>query len=64
MANMLGTRRSGVTIAANTLQKAGLIEYHRGKINILNQEQLKDTACECYCLILNEYVRLLEPPQK
>ena len=59
IANMLGTRRSGVTVAAGILQQAGIISYTRGKITILNQDGLEDTACECYRLIQNEFLRLL-----
>lgn len=59
IANMLGTRRSGVTVAAGILQQAGMISYSRGKIKILKQEALEETACECYRLVQNEFVRLL-----
>ena len=59
IANMLGTRRSGVTVAAGILQQAGIIRYARGKIVILNQQGLEDTACECYRLVQNEFIRLL-----
>ena len=59
IANMLGTRRSGVTVAAGILQQAGMIRYSRGKISILNQEKLEETACECYRLVQNEFIRLL-----
>ena len=59
IANMLGTRRSGVTVAAGILQQAGMIRYSRGKITILNQLRLEETACECYRLIQNEFIRLL-----
>ena len=48
LAHMLGTRRASVTVAAGILQKAGLITYNRGKVHIVNRENLKDAACECY----------------
>jgi CRP-like cAMP-binding protein len=51
MAMMLAVRRSGVTIAAGLLQKAGLIENHRGRVRILDAEGLEEVACECYGLI-------------
>jgi CRP-like cAMP-binding protein len=54
---MLGCNRSGVTIAAGTLQKAGLISYARGKINILNRQALEAVACECYQLFYNNFYR-------
>ncbi len=59
IANMLGTRRSGVTIAAGTLQQAGIIRYSRGKITILDRQALEDTSCECYRTIQREFIRLL-----
>lgn len=60
IAQMLGVRRSGVTVAANTLSKAGMIDYHRANISILNREALEATSCECYKVIKNEYTRLLK----
>ena len=59
IANMLGTRRSGVTVAAGTLQQAGIIRYSRGKITILDRQALEDTSCECYRTIQREFIRLL-----
>ena len=48
LAMMLGTGRSGVTIAAATLQQAGFIRYAHGKITILDRHGLEGVACECY----------------
>lgn len=59
IANMLGIRRSGVTVAAGTLQQAGIIRYSRGKITILDRQALEETACECHNLVQNEFIRLL-----
>ncbi|BCL36346.1 Crp/Fnr family transcriptional regulator [Nostoc sp. MS1] len=59
ISQMLGCRRSGVTVAAGTLSKAGMISYKRGNITILNRSDLEDTSCECYSIIKNEYARLL-----
>ena len=59
MALMLGVRRPGVTIAANTLQKAGLIQYGRGRITITDRPSLEAAACECYHVTRREFARLL-----
>jgi len=59
IANMLGVRREGVTEAAGRLQKAGLISYSRGKIEVLNRLALKEKSCECYAVVKKEYDRLL-----
>ncbi len=59
VSNMLGVRRSGVTTAANNLQRAGLIKYQRGKITLVDIEGLKECSCECYALVRSEYIRLL-----
>ncbi|MEH1776698.1 Crp/Fnr family transcriptional regulator [Nostoc sp.] len=59
IAQMLGVRRSGVTVAANTLSRTGMIRYQRGYISILNREDLEATSCECYQVIQDEFARLL-----
>lgn len=59
IANMLGVRREGVTEAAGKLQKAGLIEYHRGHITIRDRTGLEQRTCECYGVVKREYQRLL-----
>lgn len=59
IANMLGVRREGVTEAAGKLQKAGLIQYARGSIKILDRQGLESRTCECYAVVKKEYDRLL-----
>ena len=56
---MLGVRRSTVTVAACTLQQAGLIPYHRGAITVLDRRGLEATACECYRIVRAGYERPL-----
>ena len=51
LAAMLGVHRPSVTIACQTLQKAGLIRYHRGDIEVANREGLLAASCECYGVI-------------
>ncbi len=51
LAQMLGTRRSSVTVSAGTLQKAGLISYTRGHVAILDRHNLEEAACDCYGLL-------------
>jgi CRP-like cAMP-binding protein len=59
IANMLGVRREGVTVAAGHLQKAGLIEYCRGHIRVLDRRGLEARVCECYAVVRRESDRLL-----
>ena len=59
IANMLGVRRGGVTEAALQLQKAGLIQYVRGHITVLDRAGLERRTCECYAVVKKEYDRLL-----
>jgi len=62
IANMLGVRREGVTEAAGKLQAAGLIEYSRGKITVLDRPGMEARVCECYQVVKHESDRLL--PQR
>jgi CRP-like cAMP-binding protein len=59
IANMLGVRREGVTVAAGNLQSAGLIRYQRGKITVLDRPALEARCCECYKVVKTEFDRLL-----
>ncbi len=63
IANMLGVRREGVTEAALNLQKAGLIQYARGHITVLDRPGLQKRTCECYEVVKKEYDRLLPDRQ-
>ena len=60
LAAMLGSRRSGVTVGAATLQGAGYIEYAHGKMTILNRAGLEATACECYRVAQEQFNSLLQ----
>src|SRR5438445_10304422 len=59
IANMLGVRREGVTEAAVKLQTAGLIQYNRGHILVLDRPGLEERVCECYAVVKRETDRLL-----
>jgi len=59
IADMLGVRREGVTVAAGHLQDAGAISYVRGHITILDRQKLEETVCECYQVVKDEFLRLL-----
>jgi len=59
IANMLGVRREGVTEAAGKLQDRGVIEYHRGKITVLDRPKLEKLCCECYAVVKTETDRLM-----
>jgi CRP-like cAMP-binding protein len=59
IANMLGVRREGVTVAAGKLQSVGIISYARGHIKVIDRPALEARSCECYALVKNEYDRLL-----
>lgn len=51
LAQMLGTRRSSVSVAAGMLEKAGLITHSRGDVKIIARKKLEEAACECYELM-------------
>ena len=54
MAQMLGTRRASVTVAAGALQRAGMISYTRGSVKILNRRKLEAAACDCYGIVRDQ----------
>jgi CRP-like cAMP-binding protein len=60
LAQMLGVRRTTVTLLAQSMQKKGIIRYRRGQIKILDRKRLKACACECYDVMRREVSRLLD----
>ena len=59
LADMLGVTRPSVSVAAHTLQAAGLITYRRGSVTVLDRQGLEEASCECYATVHNEYERLM-----
>lgn len=59
LADILGVRRSSITIAAGALQRRKLISYNRGEIGILDRKGLEVASCECYDAMNDHYSRLL-----
>ena len=55
LSRMLGVRRAGVSVAANSLRRNGLIVYQRGDIRILDRQGLERASCECYDIVKKEY---------
>ena len=62
LGQMLGVRRTSVTIAARALQHAGLIKYSRGHLRILNVDGLRELSCECYETVKAHYALLCDVP--
>ena len=61
LGQMLGARRSTVSVSAGILQRAGLIRYVRGHVTIVDRAGLEAVACECYSVIRTELDRVVEP---
>lgn len=59
LATMLGVQRTGISAAASSLQRAGLIRYSRGTVRILDRRGLQRRSCECYETSRRELDRLL-----
>ena len=59
LAYMLGVRRVGITAAAGSLQRGGLIEYTRGELTVLDRAGLEAVACSCYAIDRHTYDEVL-----
>ena len=59
LAQLMGVQRNAVSIVAHALQRAGIIRYSRGHIDIRDPEGLRETSCECYEVVKLQHLRLL-----
>jgi Crp-like helix-turn-helix domain len=62
LSHMLGANRKSVTLAAQSLQTAGLISYQRGKIRVVDRAGLEQASCECYAIVKERFDAFLRPP--
>jgi len=62
LSHMLGANRKSVTLAAQSLQNAGLITYRRGSITVRDRPGLEKKSCECYAVVRERFDAFLEPP--
>ena len=62
LANILGANRKSVTLAAQSMQAAGLISYRRGTIQVLDRPGLEKASCECYKVVRERFDAFLKPP--
>ena len=62
LSSMLGANRKSVTLAALSMQSAGLISYRRGKIQVLDRPGLEQVACKCYAIVKERFDAFLTPP--
>lgn len=62
LANILGANRKSVTLAAQSMQNAGLISYRRGRIQVLDRAGLEGASCECYAIVRERFDAFLKPP--
>jgi CRP-like cAMP-binding protein len=62
LSHMLGANRKSVTLAAQSLQTAGLISYRRGKIKVVDRAGLERASCECYAIVKARFDAFLTPP--
>src|ERR1700693_706771 len=62
LSHMLGANRKSVTLAAQSLQTAGLISYSRGRIQVVDRPGLEKASCECYAIVRDRFDAFLMPP--
>ncbi len=62
LAHIMGVNRKSVTLAAQSLQNAGLISYRRGRMQVLDRAGVEKTSCECYAIVRERFDAFLTPP--
>jgi len=62
LAQVLGVNRKSETLAAQALQREGLIDYHRGLMQILDRPGVEKASCECYAIVKKRFDDFLSPP--
>jgi hypothetical protein len=62
LSHILGANRKSVTLAAQSMQHAGLISYHRGRMQVLDRAGLEKASCECYAVVKERFDAFLKPP--
>jgi hypothetical protein len=60
LAHMLGVQRTSIGMIANSLQRTGAIRYARGRVEIIDLDRLRASACDCYSIVKDEYAKFLE----
>ena len=64
LSHMLGANRKSVTLAAQSMQAAGLISYHRGLMQVLDRPGLEKASCECYAIVKKRFDTFLAAPAR
>jgi CRP-like cAMP-binding protein len=63
LSHILGANRKSVTLAAQSMQDAGMISYHRGTMQVLDRPGMENASCECYSIVKERFDDFLSPPQ-
>ena len=62
LSHILGANRKSITLAAQSMQTAGLIKYRRGTIQVTDRAGLEKASCECYAIVRERFDEFLTPP--
>jgi DNA-binding transcriptional regulator YhcF (GntR family) len=63
LAEILGANRKSITVAAQSMKDAGLIDYQRGKMQVVDRAALEKASCECYLVVKERFDLFLCPPK-